>query len=788
MSNTFLVYTAYLFVYFTGNSGTEEAIRFATGYDGYTWRALNSNNPVIASDTISEMKGVRDPHILRCEDGQTFYMVVTDMKSANGWNSNHGIVLLQSTDLVNWTHSRVDIAARFPQFATINRAWAPQTIYDPEAGKYMVYWSMRSGSDRDVIYYSYANDGFTDLETSPKVLFNYPTSTIDGDIVYLDGKYHLFFKTEGNGNGIKKAVANTLTGNYSVQDDRYLQQTTNAVEGSCVFKLFDSDTWILMYDMYTSGAYQFTESTDLSNFELTQKTVSMNFSPRHGTAIPITAEEASRLANKWATSGADYYIGYYDSEQVRKDNVFVKSLNMHLPVRYGTDLTAFDPQMRPLMPGITITPSGPQDFTQGAIPYRIASGAVTASRTFQVSARVDNNPVLDGFHADPQILYSRKTGKYYLYPTSDGFDGWGGYCFKAFSSDNLVEWKDEGVILDLSTDQVPWANGNAWAPAIVEKEIDGEYRYFFYFSGNPTAGGGKQIGVAVAASPAGPFVDSGKPLITTSPTGSGQQIDPCVFSDPVSGKCYIYWGNGYMAGAELNDDMLSIQPGTTKVMTPNATFREGAYVIYRNGRYYFFWSEDDTGSENYKVRYGTSSAPLGKISVPANNIVIQKDAEREIYATGHNSILQIPDRDEWYIVYHRFRRPRMDNPGNHREVCIDRLLFNADGTIQPVTPTLEGISPLGTTEATDPVSSSRKPSLTVFPNPVKDRLYFAMNEKNGEPVHVRIADIAGRTHLKKQAAQNEESIDCKHLPQGCYLLNIQQGTKLFTTKFGKIDY
>ena len=95
-----------------------------------------------------------------------------------------------------------------------------------------------------------------------------------------------------------------------------------------------------------------------------------------------------------------------------------------------------------------------------------------------------------------------------------------------------MEWTDEGVILDLSTDRVAWADGNAWAPAIVEKVTGESYKYFFYFSGNPVSGGGKQIGVAVAANPTGPFKDSGKPLITSSPAGGGQQIDPCVFPTP----------------------------------------------------------------------------------------------------------------------------------------------------------------------------------------------------------------------------------------------------------------
>ena len=91
-------YVAYLFTYFTGNHISEEAVCYAVSMDGYSYWALNGNKPVINSKIISSTGGVRDPHILRCEDGKTFYMVVTDMVSDNGWDSNRAMVLLKSTD------------------------------------------------------------------------------------------------------------------------------------------------------------------------------------------------------------------------------------------------------------------------------------------------------------------------------------------------------------------------------------------------------------------------------------------------------------------------------------------------------------------------------------------------------------------------------------------------------------------------------------------------------------------------------------------------------------------
>ena len=310
-------------------------------------------------------------------------------------------------------------------------------------------------------------------------------------------------------------------------------------------------------------------------------------------------------------------------------------------------------------------------------------------------------PILPGFHADPEVVYSHKTGRYYIYSTTDGVPGWGGWQFSAFSSDNLIDWTDEGVVLDVKSDQVPWARGNAWAPAIEEvKQKDGGYRYYLYYSAD--AGRRKEIGVAVSDNPTGPFVDLGHPIVSDSPVGHGQQIDVDVFRDPKSGKYYLYWGNGYMAGAQLNADMTSIDQSTITVLTPEGgtlrdyAYREGTYVIYRKGTYYFFWSVDDTGSPNYHVAYGTSKSPLGPITVAAQPVVIKQDPDKHIYGTAHNSILQLPGKDKWYIVYHRINKDYVfgEGPGYHREVCIDELTFDKKGNVLPVQPTVNGPQPL----------------------------------------------------------------------------------------------
>ena len=278
-----------------------EAIRFAVSRDGFNYKALNENKPVIDSKTISSTGGVRDPHILRCEDGETFYMVATDMVASNGWDSNRAMVLMKSKDLINWESSVVNIQNKYEGQEDLKRVWAPQTIYDEKAKKYMIYWSMKHGDGQDIIYYSYANRDFTDLETEPRVLFmpQDEKACIDGDIIQKDGIYYMFYKTEGHGDGIKIAMTKNLTSNLWMEDPDYKQQTKQSVEGSCVFKLNNEDRYMFIYDVYRDKQFHFCETSDLNSFSQIDHQISMDFHPRHGTVISLTNEELDRLTEKW---------------------------------------------------------------------------------------------------------------------------------------------------------------------------------------------------------------------------------------------------------------------------------------------------------------------------------------------------------------------------------------------------------------------------------------------------------------------------------------------------------
>ena len=304
----------YLFAYFEGGGDQKlmEQLRFAVSEDAQNWYALNGNRPIIASDSISESGGIRDPHILRGEDG-CYYIVATDMHTYDpkqGWGSNPGIVLLKSKDLVNWTHAKINLSKDWSgHFGDAYWVWAPQTIYDRKAGKYMIYFTLQRNDRKTLItYYAYANKDFTAFESEPKVLFSAKYGSIDADIIEKDGVFHLFYKgntKDENGreikNGIQQATSKKLTGPYK-EDFKYIDAyagTGTSVEGSGVFKLNGRDEYILMYDLYSSGRYEYQTSKDLKTFTREPQSFRKDFFPRHGTVMSVTAEELERLQQKW---------------------------------------------------------------------------------------------------------------------------------------------------------------------------------------------------------------------------------------------------------------------------------------------------------------------------------------------------------------------------------------------------------------------------------------------------------------------------------------------------------
>lgn len=279
--------------------------------------------------------------------------------------------------------------------------------------------------------------------------------------------------------------------------------------------------------------------------------------------------------------------------------------------------------------------------------------------------RMPPPPVLPGYHADPHIAVFGDT--YYIYPTTDGSEGWASRSFSCMSSKDLVHWQNRGVILWLGVD-VEWANQNAWAPAIATQHG----KYYFYTSS------AQNIGVAVADTPHGPFRDPlGKPLVARGDY-PGQAIDPMVFVDD-DGSAYLYWGQGHCHVVKLNEDMISFDPAGVRRITPPG-YNEGAFVIKRKGVYYLMWSEFDTRDPRYSVAYGMSDSPMGPFTKAAENPILK--GEGQVKGAGHHSVVQVPGKDQWFIAYHRFAIP--DGTGYKRETCISPMRFNEDGTIQKV--------------------------------------------------------------------------------------------------------
>lgn len=393
-------------------------------------------------------------------------------------------------------------------------------------------------------------------------------------------------------------------------------------------------------------------------------------------------------------------------------------------VRKGTDLTAVPVSFDTLFEGITVTING-EAFAGGTLDLTKdiqVTAAIPEKRTETYTLKTPKialNPVLPGQYADPDIDYF--DGKYWIYPTTDGFSGWGGSVFHAWSSEDLEDWTDEGIILDVKEKNPgnndkgvaiaasPWSDGNAWAPSIEEKNG----KYYFYYCGNingsytGTCGSGKAIGVAVADNPAGPFVANELPIVYPKMMSdanigwSGQVIDPSIFTDD-DGTSYLFFGNGGNGTAmvELNDDMMTVKRDTLKRVNGMRDFRESVVVIKRNGLYHFTWSCDDTGSPNYHVNYGTAEKLDGNVEY--RYTLLQKDESGDMLGTAHQSLVYHPDTDKCYIAYHRFYTPLgvyTSGLGYHRETCIEEVTFDPEtGLMNPLKPTMEGVSLKGSDE------------------------------------------------------------------------------------------
>ena len=317
--------------------------------------------------------------------------------------------------------------------------------------------------------------------------------------------------------------------------------------------------------------------------------------------------------------------------------------------------------------------------------FLFAISAASASAQSPEKKDRAGNPVVQGWYADPEAIIFGK--KYWIFPTySAPYNQQ--IHFDAFSSPDLVNWTKHERILD--TNRVKWARRAMWAPSIIQKGK----KYFLFFGANDIQNDNEKggIGVAVADKPEGPYKDHiGKPLIDKFHNGA-QPIDQFVFHDKDGQYYLIYGGWRHCNIAKLNSDFTGLVPfedgSTFKEITPEK-YVEGPFMFIRNGKYYFMWSEGGWTGPDYSVAYAIADSPTGPFKRVGK--ILQQDSTVATGA-GHHSVIKVPGKDKYFIVYHR--RPLGETDRNHRVTCIDEMQFDKDGNILPVKITFDGVSKL----------------------------------------------------------------------------------------------
>ena len=300
-------YNNYLFVYFVGEGSGGEAIYFAVSQDGYNWKELNRGKAVLNS-TLGTT-GLRDPFLMRSEDGEKFYLIATDLcinKDGDWWKAqtagSTSVMFWESEDLIHWSEQ---------QMLQINNktagcTWAPEMYFDKETGEYMIFWASRTRGDgyaKQRIFYT-TTKNFVEF-AKPKAWINYPYSTIDTTIIEEDGSYYRFTKYEDQARIIMER-ADSLMGEWT-QVDSLILDAQKGVEGPTCFEFHEEDIkngqrFALLLDNFGGSGYYMLTTDSLADGEFQKvKGYSLPDRPRHGTVIRITDEEYEALMNEYGT-------------------------------------------------------------------------------------------------------------------------------------------------------------------------------------------------------------------------------------------------------------------------------------------------------------------------------------------------------------------------------------------------------------------------------------------------------------------------------------------------------
>lgn len=288
------------------------------------------------------------------------------------------------------------------------------------------------------------------------------------------------------------------------------------------------------------------------------------------------------------------------------------------------------------------------------------------------------NPVIPGYFADPTIKKFGDT--YYMYATTDG-SGAGFGPAQVWTSKDFVNW----TLMPMNWPDSHWI----WAPDVI-RHTDGRYYYFYC---QPCI-----IHCGVSETPRGPWKnilgESEAVLVPDRFVTNAITLDGQTFVDD-DGSVYLYWGTwgiykGFGCGAgKMTPDLKGFTETRLIPNTEAVDFFEAPFVLKRNGIYYFMYSSGSCHDHTYRVQYATSDHPLGPYEY--KGCILETNEDGTVHGPGHHSILK--EGDDYYIVYHRHDNPH-SNRGFHRQLCMDKMEFAADGSIRKVIPTHEGVGAL----------------------------------------------------------------------------------------------
>lgn len=341
---------AYLFAYFRNDakSTNGENIFYAVSKDGYNYESLNGGVPVA---NASQGTGhSRDPYIMKAQDGAEYkyYMVATDANTTNNYN-NTSLHTWGSNDLIHW-----DELAN-PQFATdkgggsktiTNMCWAPEAIWDPVAGKYMVYFATNeadsAANESAKIYYSYTAD--FRIFSEKQVLFDPGYGVIDADITPYKNGYVMMYKKEALSDPGSKKVWYTFKtgkspsnsdGEYDAANAKIFESATKTqAEGPQVFPISGTSSYGVLVDYFSNGGFGFSYTSDFESYtKISADNCSINhLKPSHGCIIPISDMEYYNLSQAFGkatstqtavkpgdTANSHLIARYFTSNNARED-------------------------------------------------------------------------------------------------------------------------------------------------------------------------------------------------------------------------------------------------------------------------------------------------------------------------------------------------------------------------------------------------------------------------------------------------------------------------------------